>query len=505
MRAELVADQGSDSTHQVQLNDGDRMIIGRGEMCDIQILHSGLSRIQCELINQKGQFVIKDLASRNGTWVNGNRITETALSEGDEIKLGGMKFTFKNMSDNDELEKEPAPSSFTGSATDVKEKLDPDQTSLMNLSDEIQSVENFKRVQRDLLTIYRVGNLIHSERDLAILPERIVEAIFDVISADRCVLIMDEGNPDNPRLKAAATKIYTDKKAEDSTFSRTIAEESFKTGVSILRSNVLDDEHFAAAESVINQNITSVMCVPVESPDKIMGVLYVDTVGRSDGFRKHDLELLAAVGRQAGIALRRMQLQEELRESFYGTVRALVATIEAKDDYTKGHSERVTAYALKIGRKIGLSKNDLQVLELACLLHDVGKIGVMERVLVKPGPLNVEERFIIERHPEIGARIIENIRQSETISEIVRRHHERYDGKGYPEHVSGDEIPLTARILAVADTLDAMTSKRPYRETPSMEELMNTLRAEQGKQFDAQVAAITLDMLEKGEIIIDAA
>lgn len=507
MNAQLLAVKGRTYTKPFNLTEGGKILIGRGEDCQVQVLDPSLSRHQCEVAMQENNFTIRDMNSLNGTWVNGARIKEVGLKDGDKVQLGALGFVFRVLP---ERRRSPANLLATvpeNAAVHVKQRLDPDQRPLLDLPDEFQSVENYKRVQRDLSTIYRIGNFIHAEKDQARLYDRILSAILEVIAADRCILLLSDpaseagpARPKGPALVPVAAKTPGKTPLETLSFSHTVADEAFASRMCILRGNVFDDSQLACADSILRDNISSIMCAPVESPDGILGVLYVDTIGHSQVFRAHDLELLAAVGRQAGIAIRRHQLQDELRGNFFGTVRALVASMEAKDKHTKGHSDRVTRYAMQIGARLGLPSDELQTLELACLLHDVGKIGVVEGLLLKPGTLTARELETVRKHPDIGADIIRNIQRAEKIGQIVRHHHERWDGKGYPGGLRGDDIPLASRILAVADTLDAMTSHRPYRKTPGLRQVEKTLKDEQGHQFDAKIAAAALELLRKGKL-----
>jgi len=180
----------------------------------------------------------------------------------------------------------------------------------------------------------------------------------------------------------------------------------------------------------------------------------------------------------------------EMREGFISTIHALSAAIEARDSFTSGHSTRVSEVAPDIGRAMGLPFEDLEQLEWAGILHDVGKIGVPDAVLLKAGRLTPEERLIIEEHPVIGALIVGPIRMLGAEIPTIRHHHERYDGKGYPDGLAGEQIPLLSRIMAVADSFDAMTSQRPYRMVPlTVEEAMTEIRKLSGAQFDPTVAA----------------
>ncbi|MBI5026932.1 MAG: HD-GYP domain-containing protein, partial [Nitrospirae bacterium] len=171
-----------------------------------------------------------------------------------------------------------------------------------------------------------------------------------------------------------------------------------------------------------------------------------------------------------------------------------------KSPWTRGHSERVTEYALKIGRALGLSDGEMEKLRIAGLLHDIGKIGTYDGVLDKPGQLTDEEYEVVKRHPGKGADVLSPISQLGDIIPWIRGHHERYDGKGYPDGLKGEEIPLQARILSVADAYDSMTAERPYRKTPGREKAIEELKRYSGIQFDPEVVDIFLKVLESGKV-----
>jgi putative nucleotidyltransferase with HDIG domain len=244
------------------------------------------------------------------------------------------------------------------------------------------------------------------------------------------------------------------------------------------------------------------MCAPVQTRDRTLGAIYIDTIGHPGRFTENDLELLSAIGKQAGIAIQRARLLDDLVDSYYSTVRTLVAAVEAKDSYTRGHSERVTAYAMALGQMLGLEEDTLDILRLASLLHDIGKIGVPESVLNKPGKLTDEEWLIIKRHPEVGASIVSNIRGQgvDTIAGIVRHHHERFDGHGYPDGLQGENIPFLARVLAVADSYDAMTSRRSYRGSLRKAKVLRELQNGCGSQFDEKAAVAMVELIKANEV-----
>lgn len=177
-------------------------------------------------------------------------------------------------------------------------------------------------------------------------------------------------------------------------------------------------------------------------------------------------------------------LNQELRELHFNTVKAFVEAIEAKDSYTRGHSENVAKYSLLLGQELGLSVDDLGELHVAALLHDIGKIGIREEILFKPSSLTDEEYKQIQAHPDISAQIVGRIPDLAKIATLIRYHHEHFDGRGYAEGLSGENIPLGSRILAIADSFDAMTSDRPYRKGCSVEEALDEIKRCSGTQFD---------------------
>ena len=187
--------------------------------------------------------------------------------------------------------------------------------------------------------------------------------------------------------------------------------------------------------------------------------------------------------------------KEQLVKAYLESIETLRYTVEAKDTYTRGHSERVSEYSVLIGKKLGLKPDDLKTLKIGGLFHDIGKIGISDSILLKKGKLTAEEYNEIKKHPIIGKNILSNASIFQNIIPIVLYHHERYDGKGYPEKLSGNEIPFLARIVCVADSFDAMTSKRSYRTELDLEYVKNEFKSKAGTQFDPIVSRAFLDVL----------
>jgi putative nucleotidyltransferase with HDIG domain len=200
------------------------------------------------------------------------------------------------------------------------------------------------------------------------------------------------------------------------------------------------------------------------------------------------------------------QLYIEMKDSHINTVAALTSALDANDPYTHGHSYRVSRYALRVGKAIGLSSKDLEVLEYASLLHDIGKIAIKKEILHKVGRLTDDEKRRLNAHPSIGADIVENLKFLKEAAVIVRYHHEQPDGKGYPDGLRGEDIPIGSRILLCADAFDAMTSDRPYRKGMPVERVMEQFEQFKGQQFDLEISNLIIDMIKRGDfgLIVEA-
>lgn len=200
----------------------------------------------------------------------------------------------------------------------------------------------------------------------------------------------------------------------------------------------------------------------------------------------------------AALANELVTANESIKAMFMSSIKALAAAIDAKDSNTKGHSERVSKYAVAVAKQMNLPQTEINNILYGAILHDIGKIGIEEKILNKPESLDSTEYDVMKKHPEIGASIVSSIKVLEPAIPIVLYHHEFYNGKGYPAGLKGEEIPLGARIVAVVDAYDAITSQRPYRGAETMEKAIEALRAEAGKQFDPEIIEVFVKVLSNG-------
>jgi len=238
--------------------------------------------------------------------------------------------------------------------------------------------------------------------------------------------------------------------------------------------------------------IRELVCIPIDGGEQPRGwLLALNHRGDSEAgfseFGSVEIQLLSSVGTILGIHGSNIKLYQQQSELFAGSVQALTSAIDAKDRYTSGHSDRVAFYSMALAKQLRLSKADRDTIYLAGLLHDIGKIGIDDQVLNKPGDLTAEEFEQIKHHPQWGYEILKGVRQLEKVLPIVLHHHEAWDGSGYPHGLKATEAPRMARIMAVADAFDAMSSDRPYRKGMPDEKLDAIFRSGAGKQWDAEV------------------
>ena len=236
---------------------------------------------------------------------------------------------------------------------------------------------------------------------------------------------------------------------------------------------------------------SQVLVYPISRGPVVIGAFFAGDKSSGDTeVTNIDLKMFEAAAGYVAILLENATLYEEQREMFLGTVRALTASIDAKDPYTCGHSERVADLAASLAWALGMPPHDVERIRIAGLVHDIGKIGMPEHILRKPGRLTEEEFGVMKRHPEIGHRILQDIPQLADVLPGVLHHHERYDGRGYPHGVAGEDIPLSARIIALADSFDAMSSNRTYRSALARAQVLSEIRKCGGTQFDPRLAEV---------------
>ncbi len=254
------------------------------------------------------------------------------------------------------------------------------------------------------------------------------------------------------------------------------------------------DERFTGSRKKSNR----VIIVPIPHHERMLGVMFFYPERESEP-SEAELRLLTAVGHQVGVAIENAHLYQKLQDSYLETIKALALAVDAKDPYTRDHSERVRKWAVRIAESIGLAEDSVRDINYASLLHDLGKLGTSELVLNKPGKLTDEEYEEIRQHPLAGSNMLTNIPILKGAQKIVLCHHEFFGGGGYPRGMTGKDIPLGSRIIAVADAFEAMTADRPYRPALDPETAKRKLRELGGTQFDPEIVEIFLSLLQEDE------
>jgi hypothetical protein len=254
----------------------------------------------------------------------------------------------------------------------------------------------------------------------------------------------------------------------------------------------LENDPYFSKVKIISRQIKQLLIIPIIVEDKVIGVINLENTSLNPDI----IDLLKSFSEGAAVAINNARLYQKIQDSYFEIVKALAQAIEAKDPYTHGHSERVMQYTVQIAQKLGLPKKEIDSLRYAAILHDIGKIGVRGIVLNNPNGLSSEEYDEIKKHPLVGEGIIKPIELLEPIRPLIRHHHEWYNGKGYPDGLSEGNIPLGARILAVADAYDAMKSDRPYRKALTEETAIQELKRGSGTQFEPKIVEVFLEILE---------
>lgn len=255
-------------------------------------------------------------------------------------------------------------------------------------------------------------------------------------------------------------------------------------------------EKIIASKKIIYLNI-----LPIKARGKTSGVMIV---GSQRSLEKGEFHILASISNQMALITENIELYEGLKQNYIKTIKTLAAAIEAKDEYTEGHSYRVSKYSLEIARYMGMPKKFCEEIEVAGILHDIGKIGIKDGVLTKPGRLTEREYEIIRRHPMIGSKILEEVGFSDMIMNAIKFHHKRYDLKGYPEEIYIEELPLEAAIIGVADAFDAMTTNRAYKRAITPKEAIEELIKNKCTQFHPKIVDIMSDLYKSSKELIES-
>ncbi|MDR3685545.1 MAG: GAF domain-containing protein [Coriobacteriia bacterium] len=347
---------------------------------------------------------------------------------------------------------------------------------------------------RELTALNRLASVLGQDIQLEALLRRALQQVIYVAGADGGSIMLYD----------SASRILTIEAAEGLS-DKVIADTQVRLGEGISgwvaqhrKSLLLIDGAGTAFDGELKeQGLKSALSVPLIAKDRMIGVLNIDRSSSATQFSQPNLSVVASFAGQLAMAIDNARVYSDLEGHFLGTITALAAAVDAKDPYTFGHSSGVTDHAIAIAEGLGLTEHETETLRKAAILHDIGKIGIDGSILNKPGPLDAGEREIMQQHPSIGANILGSLDFLEDVVPIVFYHHEHYDGHGYPAGMAGEDIPLGARIISVADAFNAMTSDRPYRSALGLEQAARELERNAGTQFDPRIVDVFLQILAR--------
>jgi PAS domain S-box-containing protein len=348
------------------------------------------------------------------------------------------------------------------------------------------------KIIKEMSILYDIGEQLSSTINLDLLFSKILMYLSQTFGYQRAGILLIDRKHHCLIMRATTRPFAAMKQHRKIPLDRGITGHVATTGKAYICNNTRKNRHYLALDRKTRSEVT----VPLIAGDKTIGVINVESY-TPNAFDNDDIRILTLIARQAAIAIENSRLYESLEESYLDTIKALVSAMEAKDHYTRGHSERVRKYAMMIANRLKLNEQQLKELNHAGYLHDIGKIGIKDTLLSKVEPLTDDEYELIKKHPEIGNGILKDVKHLASTCAIIRCEHERYDGNGYPHGLKKTEIPLGARIIAVADAFDAMTTDRPYRRAISKKRALKVLKDESGKQFDPKVVKTFLAALKR--------
>jgi putative nucleotidyltransferase with HDIG domain len=337
-----------------------------------------------------------------------------------------------------------------------------------------------------LRALAEIGFVVNSSLDPETVLRKVMDTIIQLSGAQRAFLMLQDAQGELYTAFGRNWKLESLKPGEYE-ISRTVIDRVVERGEALLTTNAQEDPRFDGIQSVVAYSLRSILCVPLKAKDDIIGVIYADNRVREGIFTEAHRFLLSAFADQAAVALENAKLFNDLSLSYHETLESLARALDAREQETEQHTRRVELYSMALAKAMGLSDEELIEIRRGALMHDIGKIGVPDAILLKPGPLTEEEWVEMRRHPETGLSILQGILFFKGAIDIVGSHHEHYDGRGYPRGLVGEQIPLGARIFTVADALDAITSDRVYRKAQSFKAAYEEIMRCRGTQFDPKV------------------
>ena len=479
----LLFEDASGHESHVALDPQRQTVLGRDASCEVVLMHPSISRRHAVVELRDGAYYADDL-STNGLFVNGEQVASHRLAHGDVLVLGAAaERPVRFSSEDSRLEMTMTQFQYdysTGALGDIK----------------------------NLRKLIEVNKAITTSLEMEEVFELLLEGILDIASGARAMILLrrDDGEMETVYEKNLE---QTGSSIAGKGISGSVVQRVVESGQPVLINDVADNPDFEAQASIQALDLRSIVAIPLnysqaylrtaDASDPLMGVVYVDSRSARRRFKQEDVDLMQAFSTQGAISLENAKLHRDLQHNYLELVMSLAEAVEIKDRYTRGHSDLVSRYAVAIAERLGLTDNEIAVIKRGGMLHDVGKIGIDEVILNKNGRLSDEEFDEIKRHPVYGADILKPVAFLRGEREIVLQHHEKMDGSGYPYGIKGDEISIGARIIAVCDVYEGITSNRPYRKPMKPERVVKIFEEEAGTKLDADIVKVFLEMYEEAE------
>ncbi len=355
---------------------------------------------------------------------------------------------------------------------------------------------------KEQLALFKIAEAMGSSIHLGTALNQVLRLTIKEFSADAASILFHDPSLDRRFvLQALQTTAHAD-------VHREFLEGQTRHSVMAAESKVVEIENVytepaTGGDALHQAPVRTFLSCPLLIRGRVIGLLNMERQSLFREFSTGELQCLKVIASKAAYAISNSKLYDDLERAYLSTIIALANAVEARDRYTSGHTVRVTYLAELIAKELGWDDDRIFNLTMGCTLHDIGKIGVPDSILNKPGKLTEHERQVMQRHTEVGARMIEGIPFLKSCAPYITAHHEHWDGSGYPHGLNGEDIPIEGRILAVADTFDAIVTDRPYRPAKSIEAAIQELRDFAGRQFDPNVVTIFIETLRKHRVKID--
>jgi putative nucleotidyltransferase with HDIG domain len=360
--------------------------------------------------------------------------------------------------------------------------------------------------KHQLMALVEVGRLMNSSMGLNRVLEEVMDELISLMQAERGFLML-RNEQGELVVRIARGLAHADLEKEAFALSRTIVKQVAASGEAVLTTDAQEDPRYEKQFSIISLNLRSILCAPLKLKNEVIGVIFVDNRAKAGLFQEKDLEMLSAFADQAAVSIDNARLFDDLQASnksleaanveleiaYEATLNGWVRALDLRDKETEGHTQRVTALTRQLAISLGVSADDLMHITRGALLHDIGKMGIPDSILLKPSGLTLEERELMKQHTVLAYEMLNPIQFLHPAIYIPYCHHEKWDGTGYPRGLREEEIPFMARIFSIVDVWDALTSNRPYRKPVDPAEVRQYIREQSGTYFDPRLVDAFLE------------